>query len=213
MAVKDATSPVPQADGGIGSSTKKRSPLDYPATLKLEKIDPSRERYPFCVVWTPIPLLSWIFPMIGHMGVCDSQGIIHDFGGSYFISKDAMLFGDPVKYWDLSGYILPKKELQVLCGHDHESSVRMWDNALNGTTEFFQQTQSYNFFTNNCHSFVACVMEAAGIQRSKWNMVKLTLCVMVYGRYVSVGRFVKAHLPFIVICCVVLSIAFGKTYA
>ncbi len=28
------------------------------------------QRFPFCIVWTPIPLLTWILPMIGHVGIC-----------------------------------------------------------------------------------------------------------------------------------------------
>uniref|UniRef100_A0A674MHU9 Transmembrane protein 222 n=1 Tax=Takifugu rubripes TaxID=31033 RepID=A0A674MHU9_TAKRU len=43
-------------------------------------------RYPYCIVWTPIPVLSWLFPFIGHMGICTSTGIIRDFAGPYFVS-------------------------------------------------------------------------------------------------------------------------------
>lgn len=38
------------------------------------------EKYPYCIVWTPIPLLTWILPMVGHMGICKSNGVIYDFG-------------------------------------------------------------------------------------------------------------------------------------
>lgn len=24
--------------------------------------------YPFCIVWTPIPLVTWIVPFVGHLG-------------------------------------------------------------------------------------------------------------------------------------------------
>lgn len=30
-------------------------------------ISPPRT-FPFCIVWTPIPLITWVFPFIGHMG-------------------------------------------------------------------------------------------------------------------------------------------------
>uniref|UniRef100_A0A3Q2DD66 Transmembrane protein 222a n=1 Tax=Cyprinodon variegatus TaxID=28743 RepID=A0A3Q2DD66_CYPVA len=43
-------------------------------------------RYPYCIVWTPIPILSWVLPFIGHMGICTSSGVIRDFAGSYFVS-------------------------------------------------------------------------------------------------------------------------------
>ncbi len=27
------------------------------------------QRYPYCIVWTPIPLISWLLPVIGHTGI------------------------------------------------------------------------------------------------------------------------------------------------
>lgn len=29
------------------------------------KIDQERDRFPYCIVWTPIPLLTWLLPFIG----------------------------------------------------------------------------------------------------------------------------------------------------
>lgn len=28
----------------------------------------------------------WVFPFIGHMGICTSSGVIRDFAGSYYVS-------------------------------------------------------------------------------------------------------------------------------
>uniref|UniRef100_A0A8C0L9S2 Transmembrane protein 222 n=1 Tax=Canis lupus dingo TaxID=286419 RepID=A0A8C0L9S2_CANLU len=49
-------------------------------------MDVDRSRFPYCVVWTPIPVLTWFFPIIGHMGICTSTGVIRDFAGPYFVS-------------------------------------------------------------------------------------------------------------------------------
>ena len=65
-------------------------------------IDIHRNRYPFCMVWTPLPLISWIIPIIGHTGICGSDGKIYDFAGSYYISEDNMAFGNPYKYVELN---------------------------------------------------------------------------------------------------------------
>ena len=40
-------------------------------------------------------------PFIGHMGIATSTGIVHDFAGSYHVTKDRMAFGAPTKYWQL----------------------------------------------------------------------------------------------------------------
>jgi transmembrane protein 222 len=198
----------------MASSTSPTTPGNGSNSIVLAKIDPQRERYPFCVVWTPIPLLSWILPMVGHMGICDSQGVIHDFAGSYFISEDSMLFGDPVKYWDLSPHIFPRiQELQVLHGYDAQTALRQYDDAVRGTTKYFRAAEQYNFFTNNCHTYVGAVMEAANFQRSRWGMMKIVFYMMFYGRYVSMGRFFKAHLPFLVLCVVAAALGVGVSSA
>lgn len=51
-----------------------------------DRIDRKRVRYPHCVVWTPIPVLTWLFPFIGHMGIARTDGVIRDFAGPYYVS-------------------------------------------------------------------------------------------------------------------------------
>ena len=50
-------------------------------------VDLERNRFPFSIVWQPFPVLGWILPCIGHMGICDSEGVVHDFQGPYTIIK------------------------------------------------------------------------------------------------------------------------------
>ena len=38
--------------------------------LTRSPIDFERNRFPFCIVWTPLPLISWVIPIIGHTGIC-----------------------------------------------------------------------------------------------------------------------------------------------
>lgn len=91
----------------------------------LTAINVDADKYPFCIVWTPIPVLTWFFPFIGHMGryflwffslllfllsnyyngfcpkfvgVAMSNGVIRDFAGPYFVSEDNMAFGRPTRY-------------------------------------------------------------------------------------------------------------------
>lgn len=62
------------------------------------EIDVARSRFPFAIVWTPLPLLTWILPFIGHLGIADSRGVIYDFAGPYTIGEDNLAFGKPVRY-------------------------------------------------------------------------------------------------------------------
>lgn len=70
------------------------------ASTSLE-IDMQKDRYPYSIVWTPLPLITWLIPIVGHMGIAYSDGIITDFAGPYYVSKDSMAFGRPTKYWQL----------------------------------------------------------------------------------------------------------------
>lgn len=54
--------------------------------------------YPFAIVWTALPLITWIIPVIGHVGICDSEGVIHDFQASYSIGRNDLAFGRTLKY-------------------------------------------------------------------------------------------------------------------
>jgi len=42
--------------------------------MSIAMIDLQRQRFPHCVVWSPIPLLTWLLPFIGHMGIADKEG-------------------------------------------------------------------------------------------------------------------------------------------
>lgn len=52
---------------------------------EVEKVNPLKDHYPMCIVWSPIPVLSYVAPIIGHTGIVLSDGTIHDFGASYYI--------------------------------------------------------------------------------------------------------------------------------
>lgn len=157
-------------------------------------IDKTKDRYPFCVVWTPIPLLTWIFPFIGHMGIGLSSGIIRDFAGPYTVSEDNMAFGRPTKYWQLT----PSKANGGIVG---------WDHAVTEASEIYKG-RMHNLFCDNCHSHVATALNLMNYNTTNWNMVKLAILITIYSKYVSFIGFLKTWLPFsiIIIICVTIVI-------
>jgi hypothetical protein len=38
---------------------------DLEASAAMPPIDPSIEKFPYCIVWTPIPCITWLLPFIG----------------------------------------------------------------------------------------------------------------------------------------------------
>lgn len=67
----------------------------------LGEIVPEKAKFPCCLVWTPLPVVSWLAPFIGHVGICREDGAIVDFSGSYFINVDDFAFGAVARYLQL----------------------------------------------------------------------------------------------------------------
>lgn len=149
-------------------------------------MDHKKSRYPFCIVWTPIPILTWICPLIGHMGIAMASGVIRDFAGPYYVSEDEMAFGKPTKYWQLH----PEKA---------QGGRQGWDTGVAEASEVYK-TRMHNLCCDNCHSHVAYALNSMQYEGSmSWNMVKLWFFMLVYGKYVSVWGFLKTWLPFLVL--------------
>lgn len=47
---------------------------------------PERDYFPRCIVWSPIPVLTYLLPCVGHLGIVTTEGEIQDFAGSYYIN-------------------------------------------------------------------------------------------------------------------------------
>ena len=44
---------------------------------------------PCSILWTPIHPITWFAPFVGHMGITDSSGRLHDWGGGPILSLTA----------------------------------------------------------------------------------------------------------------------------
>lgn len=53
---------------------------------QIPQVNIPRAFFPFCIVWTPLPILTWFCPPIGHLGISTSDGLIHDFAGAFYIN-------------------------------------------------------------------------------------------------------------------------------
>ncbi|CAA7395216.1 unnamed protein product [Spirodela intermedia] len=155
-------------------------------TIPLGPIDSGRARFPCCIVWTPLPFISWLIPFIGHVGICREDGVILDFAGPNFVSVDNFAFGAVARY-------LPLDRSKVAPGEEGGSS---WDDALRKSTREFQH-RSYNLFTCNCHSFVANSLNHLSYGgREDWNLVNLAAWIFLGGRWVDRGALLRSLSPF-----------------
>ena len=45
-------------------------------------------KFPKAIVWGPLGCITCCIPVVGHMGIADSKGVIHDFAGPHTIGID-----------------------------------------------------------------------------------------------------------------------------
>ncbi|KAK8480485.1 hypothetical protein V6N13_024145 [Hibiscus sabdariffa] len=179
----------------------------YPFSMD---IDPKRERFPCCIVWTPLPVLSWLVPFIGHVGICREDGTILDFAGPHFVCVDHFTFGPVARYLQIN----KDKECSISKGdqeNQHDDPRRetlTWDDALQKSTMEFQH-RAYSLFTCNCHSFVANNLNRLGFRSGGWNIVTIALLVLLKGQWVNRVGFLRSFLPFIIVSG--LGLVFGGT--
>lgn len=155
------------------------------------KINANRNRYPYCIVWTPIPMLTWLFPFIGHMGIAYSSGVIRDFAGPYYVSEDDMAFGNPTRYLQLNPMKVNRQD---------------WDQSISIASDEYKK-RMHNLCCDNCHSHVAMalnLMEYDG--SSNWNMVKLAAKTFFFAKYVNICGFLKTWLPFLVMVAIIITV-------
>lgn len=154
-------------------------------------VNPEQNRFPYSIVWGPLPCLSWCFPCIGHMGIGDSVGRIHDFAGPYTVNKDMFMVGPVVRYYQLS-----KKHIEKLEADGGTS----WDDAINDADREYKKLV-HNLCCQNCHHHSAKAARNAG-----WNVgfVHAAMLVICQGRCVSLSRTLCAYGPFLLIVLVVV---------
>ena len=166
-------------------------------------VDVPRSRFPFSIVWCPLPGLTWLLPVVGHMGICDSRGVVTDFAGPYHISVDNMAFSRPYLYLALDPSLAARRP-------GGASAAEAWDAAVDaGCDEYCGRM--HNICCDNCHSHVArCLNEMRYMGRSDWGMVGVGALVILRGKWVSAGHALAVWVPFLVALAIIMFLALRR---
>ncbi|PNH03544.1 Protein REVERSION-TO-ETHYLENE SENSITIVITY1 [Tetrabaena socialis] len=193
---------------------------------------------PSALVWSPIPLISWLLPFIGHMGVCSSTGRTFDFAGPFTVNEDMLLFGKPTRYILLdpaecrrakkgaAGSTAGAGGQGSAC--EHGSMAAMCDGhaatdigggpAQEAAAKKWDhcldwaaatyRLMNYSLLTTNCHCFVAHFLNQLEFRGGGWDMVNLAALMFVRGSYTSLLGLLYTWLPWAVL--VTLGAYFGR---
>jgi transmembrane protein 222 len=144
-----------------------------------------------CLVWAPIPIVSWFLPFIGHTGITDSRGIIFDWSGSgYAIGVDNFYFGSPTTVVQLD---------KMKChGQD-------WDSSVKDTCDKYVKMPNLLFW-ENCHSFCSYALNRMAYDgRTNLNMFTIGFWLWFHGQVVGgYYGYMRIYLPFATVCCVLM---------
>nr|ADW80942.1 RTE1-like protein 1 [Dianthus caryophyllus] len=167
-------------------------------------IDPERGRFPFLFVWAPLPVLTWLIPFIGHIGICREDGVILCFTTSYFVFVDDFGYFSVTRYLQIDEKLcraissLPSDKNEERHQNSEENKIVSWDHGLQKSILEYQH-HSYNLLTCNCHSFVANSLNHLGFCGGSWNVVSVAVLILLKGRWVDRVSMVKSYLPFAIL--------------
>ena len=164
------------------------------------KIDVNKNRYPFSIVWGQLPCLTWLCPCVGHMGICDSQGRVHDFAGPYTVCVDSFMVGPVIKYWQIDPRTI---DFPMLTNGEARTHSEAWDLALRKGDQDYKKMM-HTLCWNNCHAHVGHVMKYMG---SKDPTQLMFIKFMFYAKYVTMCRFIATYLPFCIIVGIIIFIS------
>ncbi|XP_023749104.1 protein RTE1-HOMOLOG isoform X2 [Lactuca sativa] len=183
--------------------------IDHKIPTHNMQIDPSRSRFPCCIVWTPLPVVSWLLPFVGHIGIGREDGVILDFAGPNFVCVDNFTFGAVTRYIQISkdkqcsitshpATMYRSEEEYKLVESGRNQHEHTWDDFLRKSTQEYQH-HTYNILTCNCHSFVANNLNRLEFQGGGWNVVNVAIMIFMKGKWVSVKSMIQSYLPFVII--------------
>lgn len=147
---------------------------------------------PYTLLWSSIPFISTIFPFLGHISVCSSNGTIHDYFSSKYISIDQLNYGSPAKIINL----------QL-----NEGEMNEWDKAIRKADKKFKR-KNFSFCGNNSLKYAGYILNSVNYmgkkKHSKCDIIKLSINK---GKYISKCAIVKTYIGFVlIITCLLLII-------
>ena len=154
---------------------------------------------PGSIAWTPIHPITCCFPFVGHMGITDSRGYLHDWHGCPISANHPkqMLFGEPCRYVRLASF-------------KDDAEKQRWDAAIQHSDDEYARHVHVMVCGHDCHSHVARVLNIVKFGGGALhNKVELACAVFFCGKHVSPGAVLKTWAPFCIFLAAVLLWAYA----
>mmetsp|Transcript_66122 Transcript_66122/g.149260 ORF Transcript_66122/g.149260 Transcript_66122/m.149260 type:complete len:150 (+) Transcript_66122:30-479(+) len=141
------------------------------------EVDLAKQRYPYSIVWGPLGPLTCCCPCVGHMGIGDSKGKIHDFNGPFSIGIDNFMVGCVWRY-----------AVVKQTGKKDSFTAEEWDAAIAKADAKYSKL-NHNICCQNCHHHTADAISLSGRPMGEGNLGLLNSWIYccIHGKFTCCG--------------------------
>eukprot|EP00770_Monocercomonoides_exilis_P002050 MONOS_2034.1-p1 / transcript=MONOS_2034.1 / gene=MONOS_2034 / organism=Monocercomonoides_exilis_PA203 / gene_product=transmembrane protein / transcript_product=transmembrane protein / location=Mono_scaffold00039:132065-133191(+) / protein_length=204 / sequence_SO=supercontig / SO=protein_coding / is_pseudo=false len=171
--------------------------------------DPERDLYPFSVVWTVIPFLTWLCPIVGHVGICDSQGRVWDFQKSKTIIIDRMKYHRPIKVWRFfraTGTDVASQQGRAHLLLSNRRIPEQWDRIIVDGSNLYTQYTYHWKNRNSYHHVAECLNRVDPNSSVHYRTSTIIWRLLKEGKFVRKSSILVVYLPLIILLLLLIII-------
>ena len=156
---------------------------------KLSKKNNSK--YKYCIIWSHIPLITFLIPFIGHSSIVNSYGFIHDFDSSYFIK----IYNEEENGFSKIVYL-----------NLDDSQKKIWDNVIENMDKYYKK-KSFSFCGYNSFKYISNILSNIEYKGKK-NYTKFDIFWLIVreGKFISKCEIFKTYFGWIIIFIIIVII-------
>lgn len=128
------------------------------------RVNLCENKFPKAIVWGPLGCITCCIPVVGHMGIADSKGVIHDFAGPYAIGIDEFMVQCVWRY-------------AVVPSNDDDA----WDAAIEKADDVYRE-RMHDICCDNCHHHTALALNHAGLPVGPRGLLSAWFYCCLHGR-------------------------------
>ena len=155
----------------------------------IEKKKSNNSKYKYCIIWSHIPLITFLMPFVGHSSIVNSYGFIHDFQSSYFIQ----IYNE-----EENGFC------KIVYLNLNDSQKLIWDNIIEQIDKVYQK-KSFSFCGNNSFKYISNILSIIEYKNKKnYTQYDIFWLIIKEGKFISKCQIFKTYFGWILIFSIII---------
>ena len=149
----------------------------------------NNSKYKYCIIWSHIPLITFLMPFVGHSSIVNSYGFIHDFQSSYFIQ----IYNE-----EENGFC------KIVYLNLNDSQKLIWDNIIEQIDKVYQK-KSFSFCGNNSFKYISDILSIIEYKSKKnYSQYDIFWLIIKEGKFISKCQIFKTYFGWILIFSIII---------